>query len=114
MIHGAWVTGTIATGGGTLSGIIDLGRPYDTVIIEIPTIDTASITIRGAEAAGSSFYDLYITDPADGGNNKLISASGTGGITWVAPIGGFQYLKLFASGAQTTGTRTFYLCGVRS
>ena len=113
MIHGSWVTGTIADEG-TLSGEIDLGREYDTVIIEIPTIDTAQITIRGAEYSGATYYDLYITDPADGGNNKLISASGTGGLTWIAPIGGYRYLKLFSSATQSTAAVTFSLQGVRS
>lgn len=113
MITGSWVTGTIADEG-TLSGEIDLGRSYEKVIIEIPTIDTAQITIRGAEISGGTYYDLHVTDPADGGNNKLISASGTGGITWVAPIGGFRYLKLFSSATQSTAAVTFNLCGVRS
>jgi len=113
MIHGEWKDATIAKDG-TTSSEVDLGRQYETVLVVIPTIDTAQVTIQVAEKSGGTFQEVYVSDPADGGDNKLISASGTGGTTWVVPIGGFQYIKVKASAAQSTAARTFRVCGVRS
>jgi len=113
MILGEWKTATIASGG-VLSAEVNLGRPYETLLIVIPTIDSAQITIPVAEKSGGTFQEVYVTNPADGGDKKVISALGTGGTTWVAPIGGFQFIEVKASAAQTGGARAFRVCGVRS
>ena len=112
MLAGSWVTATIAKDG-TQSAEVDLGRPYDTLLMVIPTIDTAQVTIQIAEKSGGTFQDLYITDVADGGNNKAITASGTGALTWVVPLGGIQYIKVSTSAAQTTAAVAVRVCGVR-
>lgn len=113
MLPGSWKDATIADEG-TISAEVDLGRQYETMLIVMPTIDTAQITIQVAEKTGGTFQELYVTDIADGGNNKVISASGTGGITWVVPVGGFQYIKIKSSATQSTAAVTFRVCGIRS
>ena len=114
MIIGSWKNATITiSSDNDLTPEVDLGRPYETMLIVVPTIDSAQITIMVAEKSGGTFQELYVTDPADGGDNKVISALGTGGFTWVVPIGGFQYIKIKTSAAQTAD-RTFRVCGVRS
>jgi len=113
MIIGEWKTATIASGG-TLSAEVDLGRPYETLLVVVPTIDAAQINFLVAEKTGGTFQNLHVTDPADGGDNKVISASGTGSFTWVVPLGGLQFIKVQASAAQTGGARSFRVCGARS
>lgn len=111
MIHGEWKTATIALNG-TLSAEVDIGRQYERLLIVIPTIDSAQISLQVAEKTGGIFQDLHTTDA--GGNKQVITVSITGGITWEAPLGGFQFIKVKASAAQAGGARSFRLCGVRS
>lgn len=111
-IYGEWKSCVIASSG-TLSAEVDLGRTYETLSIFIPAIDSATINIKGSRTSGGTFQDIYITDPADGGNNLAITAEGTGGINWIVPIGGFRYIKLLAGASQTGGARTFYVRGSR-
>jgi len=110
MIKSDWKSCVLAKDGQT-SAECNLGQPYRVIIIEVPTVDTATLTIKTARASGGTFRDLYLTDPADGGNNKIISASGTGGFIWVVEAGAIQYIKIYASAAQTTAAVTFYIRG---
>ena len=112
MIIGQWKTATIALNG-TLSGEVDLGRPYDTLLIIIPIIDSAQINVKAAEKTGETFQDVYITE-GDGTSAVVQTDIGTGGITWVIPLGGFQFIKVQTSAAQTGGAREFRVCGCRS
>jgi len=112
MIQGTWQDATIEING-TESAEVNLGRAYDTLLIVIPTIDSAQISLQVAEKAGGTFQDLYITNTS-GDDNQPITTAGTGGITWSVPIGGFQFIKIKASVAQSGGARTFRVCGIRS
>ena len=112
MIIGQWKTATIALNG-ILSGEVDLGRPYDTLLMAIPTIDSAQVNIKVAEKIGGTFQDVHITE-GDGTSAVVKTDIGTGGITWVVPLGGFQFIKVQTSAAQTGGARVFRVCGCRS
>uniref|UniRef100_A0A6M3JXH6 Uncharacterized protein n=1 Tax=viral metagenome TaxID=1070528 RepID=A0A6M3JXH6_9ZZZZ len=114
MIQGEWknCTVTIATND-QLSAAVDLGRAYDTLLIVIPTITSSTVNVRVSENAAGTYQDLYITATSDGDDDKPITTAGTGGITWVVPIGGFQFIKLYCGSAQAAN-RTFRVCGVRS
>ena len=112
MIIGDWKTATIALNG-TLSGEVDLGRPYDTLLIVIPTIDSAQVNVQVAEKTVGTFQDVHVTE-GDGTSAVVKSDIGTGGITWVIPLGGFQFIKVQTSAAQTGGARVFRVCGCRS
>uniref|UniRef100_A0A6M3L363 Uncharacterized protein n=1 Tax=viral metagenome TaxID=1070528 RepID=A0A6M3L363_9ZZZZ len=98
---------------GTLSPEVDLGRAYQRIMVVIPTIDEASVNIQVAEKTGGTFQDLYITSLTDGDDDKIITTASVGGTTWVAPLGGFQFIKIQTSAAQTTAAVTFRVCGVR-
>jgi hypothetical protein len=113
MLEGEWKTATIAQSG-TTSGEVNLGRVYEKMVAIIPAVDTAQISFTVAQATGGTFQNLHITDPADGGDNRVISASRATAFTWVVPIGGVQFIKVVASASQTSAARTIYLMGVRS
>lgn len=104
-----WETCTIAKSG-TLSGVCDLQRPYEWALIQVPTVDTATITVRISRTKTGTGVDLYGTD-ADGSNAKVISDSGTGNFMWAVPLRGAQYVWFYASAAQSTAAVTFYVKG---
>ena len=110
MIKSDWKSCVLAKDGQT-SAECDLGQPFRFIIVEVPTVDTATLTIQTARASGGTFRNLYLTDPADGGNNKVIAASGEGGFIWAVDVGAIQYVKIYASAAQTTAAVTFYIKG---
>lgn len=112
MIYGEWKN-AITAKDGTTSAEVNLGRPYETLMVIIPTIDEASISVQVAEKTGGTFQDLYITSLSDADDDQAITTAGTGGITWTVPIGGFQFIKIKTSAAQTTAAVTFRVCGVR-
>jgi len=120
MIHGEWKSAIVPKyvadplEEGVLSPEVDLGRAYDTVQVIIPTIDEASVSIMVAEKTGGTFQDLYLTSLTNGGDDQAITTASEGGTTWTVPIGGFQFIKIKTSAAQTTQARTFRVMGVRS
>lgn len=112
MIQGTWKNCTIADGQ-TVSAEVDLGRAYETLLVVVPALANGQLTIQVAEKTGGTFQDLYITDPADGGNNKVISATASTAFTWTVPLGGFQFIKITSSASQSGGD-TLRVCGIRS
>ncbi len=115
MIHGQWKTVTIAQTPATTSAEVDLGRQYERVIVVCPALTTsATVAIQGAMATGGTFQNIHTTDPATGNNKQVITAAFTSAnFTWVAPIGGIQFIELVLSAAQAAA-KTFYVCGIRS
>lgn len=112
MIHGEWKTLTIADQA-TESDLVDLGRHYEWAVIDVPAITSATLTVMSLSLHGRTVKPVYTTDPADGHNSKVISASGAGSFIWVVPLGALQWIRLQANAAQS-GAKTFYICGARS
>ncbi len=105
MIQGEWKNCviTIATDN-DLSAAVDLGREYETLLVRIPTIDSANLYCYGCETLGGTYTVL---------GNGVYATAGTGGFLDVWEIGGFKYIKIGTSAIQTSN-RTFKVCGVRS
>ncbi len=92
MIFGEWLTATIALGA-SVSGEVNLGRDYDYLNVQLPSMDYGTLNISVAELTGGTFRDL---DPT-----VLIPASsGNYSDTW--EIGGFQFIKIKSSANQTS------------
>ena len=98
---------------GQLSAEVDLGRQYDEMLIVMPTITQAAISVQVAEKSGDTAQSLYVTDPASGNNKQIISSLTTGALTWIVPIGGARYIKLYSSVTQAA-EETFRVCGRRN
>lgn len=112
MIQGEWKTLTIGDTK-TESDLVDLGRHYEWAVIDVPSITTATLTVMSLSLYGRTVKMVYTTDPADGHNTKVISASGAGNFIWVVPLGALRWIRLQSSAAQS-GAKTFYICGARS
>jgi len=109
---GQWVSFEIdISDSTTVSDECNLGGCFDYMLLEVPTITQATLTVQAVRAVGGTARNLHIFDPADGGDNKLITADATGAIMLCVPIHGAQYIKVVASVAQTAD-RTFYARGV--
>lgn len=116
MIHGQWKTALIDIDvDADLSPEVDLGRPYDTVVIVCPALAvSATVGLMVAEKSGGTYQDLYLVK-SDGTNVRILSSAYTTAVfTWVVPIGGFQFIKVKLSADQTGADKTFRVMGVRS
>jgi hypothetical protein len=104
-IYGEWKNAviTIATST-TVSAAVDLGRDYDYLQINIPTIDSANVGFQVCETTGGTYKTL--------GSGNAIVAAGTGGFTTTVNLGGYQFIKVTTSAAQTAN-RTFVVRGSR-
>lgn len=90
--YGNWILTNIAAAG-TTTAAIDLGWEYPFIQLILPTLTSASIKVQVSEAIGGTYQD------ARGGTVKTVL--GTGAYTDILSIGGFRYIKLVSSVAQT-------------
>lgn len=97
-LYGEWKVATIDEGASS-SSEVDLGRDYDFLEIQIPTLDDPStIKIQVAEITGGyptaeNYYDL-----GDG----ITTAAGTHNYADVFKLGGYQFIKVVADNAQAS------------
>ena len=115
-MEGKWhdVVITIATDN-ILSAEVDLLQPWETILVYISPIDNASVSFQVADydtTGNGVFADLYVVNPTDGTNEKVLSDLGLGNWYWIVPIGGARYIKIETSAIQT-GDRTFRVKGIR-
>ena len=102
-LYGEWKVATIATDAVT-SAEVDLGRDYDFLEIQIPTLVSGTVKIQVAETTGGTFYDL-----GDG----ITTAAGTHNYADVFKLGGYQFIKVVSSATQTSTDRLIRVRGMR-
>lgn len=90
-VVGDWVTAHIIKGG-TSTNAIDLGDNFMYANVIIPTLDAATVKVQVGETPGSTFYNL----------DSVTTTSGTHNYATTFKLGGYRYIKLVASAAQTT------------
>lgn len=95
----------------TISDECDLDAPYEYMLLEVPTIDKAKLSVQALRESGGDVRNLHLTNPADGTDNLIESDSQTGAFIWCVPIRGAQYIKVTTDAVQTAD-RTFYVRGV--
>jgi len=96
----AWKTAVIASAGET-SGEVDLGDSYGYLMVNIPTITSATLSITVAMESGGTFVDL----------DSASYVAGTGALGTTFLLGGWQFIKIVSSATQGA-ERTFYVRGV--
>lgn len=90
-VVGDWQTGGIAKGGTSTNGL-DLGGNFMYINVIIPTLDSATVKVQVAESLGDTFYNL----------DSVTTATGTHNYGTTLKCGGYRYIKLVASAAQST------------
>ena len=101
-IYGKWVAATIASGA-TSSAAIDLGREYDYLSVEIPTMDTCQLSLKVAETEGGTYYDLGLDSET---NEETFNRAD------VWRLGGWRFIKVVATAPQSA-ERLIRVCGMR-
>lgn len=89
-LYGSWKAATIANNG-TSSAEINLGRDYDYLEIQIPTVTSCTLKVTVAETTGGTFRDLGVGVATD-------TTTGAYHDTW--KLGGWQFIKIVSSAAQ--------------
>jgi hypothetical protein len=102
-IFGEWKTATIALNG-TVSAAVDLGRDWEYLNINIPTQDSANISLQVSDLLGGTYKAL--------GLSTNVFAAATGNLTTTLVLGGYRYIKVVSSETQTAA-RTYYVRGYR-
>ena len=102
-LYGEWKVATIDEDD-TSSDEVDLGRSYDYLLIQIPTLVSCTIKLQVAEKTDGTFYDL-----GDG----VTTATGEHGYADIFPLFGFQFIKVVASVAQTGSDKEIRVRGMR-
>ena len=100
-VTGEWQTAHIVKGG-TSTNAIDLGADFMYMKVIIPTLDAATVKVQVAESTADTFYNL----------DAVTTASGTHNYATTFKLGGYRYIKLVASAAQTTAAIDFRVCGL--
>jgi len=101
-----WKTATIdVSADGDLSNKVDLGEHFRYLAVVIPTLDEARVGVYVATESGGSFKPL-------GNGNAATTDPTTGGYATVFDIGGWRYIRLSTSAAQTA-YRSFSVQGAR-
>jgi len=111
MLTSAWKTAVIASAG-TVSAEVDLGSTFENVMVLIPTIDSATISLSISNVSGGTFFPLHEWNDADADGTVLkATTAGTGGISAVFSGVGAQFLKVVAGAAQNGGARSILVRG---
>jgi len=96
-----------------LSDEVDLEDSYTHLVVLIPTITSAGISVRVSDEKGGTFYPFYDFGDKDGDTDILqITAAETTSKAIVLKIGGARHIKLYASNAQTSTDKDFKVRGV--
>jgi len=88
--YSEWKAATIEDGE-TESAEVDLGRDYDYLEVQIPTITSGTLSLKVAEKTGGSFRSL---------GNSITTSAGTHNYHDVWGLGGWQFIKVVSSAEQ--------------
>ena len=95
------------------SALVDLNFEAGGVMIFIPTIDSATISllVQRDSSIATVPVALHYKKPSDASTAAWATTASTGGLMIHCPVlGGVQYLRIL-TGAEQTSDRTFYVKG---
>ena len=112
MIIGSWQSAVITyLTDSQNSAAVDLKRGFENLQVIIPTITSSVINIKVADTSGGTYNLLNHTGLNATGHFLPGTTAGTGGITALFKLGGFQFIKIYAGTAQGAN-RTFTVRGM--
>lgn len=95
------------------SKLVDLGADFSDVMVWIPTITSATVTLAIQKSASEAEVPelLYILDVDATGHFLSATTAGTAGAIILFHVGAVQYLRIKCGANQTTTDKTFYVRG---
>jgi len=110
MNQGRWITATVAITE-TVSGEVDLGEVFRKVLVLVPTLDNATVTVHVAKESGGTFFPIYALDDDATGDFPHATTALTTAKAVIFECGA-QHIKIVCGAAQNGGARTFYARGL--
>lgn len=107
---GAWKTATIAKDA-TLSDVVDLGNSFGKLLVLVPTITSATVSVHISNESGGTYYPVQSFDADATGHFLHASTADTGGIALIFNLGGVQFVKI-ATGAGQGAARSILVRGI--
>lgn len=101
-VYGEWRAAPIAASA-SKSDAIDLGREYDYLSVQLPTMEKCKLHLEVAERVGGTYYKL---------GNDVSTDEETYGRADVWRLGGFRFIKVVSSRPQSS-TVAIRICGMR-
>lgn len=101
-VYGAWQEATISAGASE-SSVIDLGREYDYISVQIPGMTSCKLYLKVSETSGGTYYDL---------GKETTTDVETFNRADVWRLGGWRFIKVAAT-AQQENERLIRVCGMR-
>jgi hypothetical protein len=94
------------------SALVDLGFEASGVMIFIPTIDSAAVSllVQRDSSIATVPVALHHKKVSDDSTVLWATTAGTGGFMINIPLGGIQYFRIY-TGANQTADRTYYVIG---
>ena len=97
-----------------VSALVDLGFDAGGVMIQIPAIDSAvvSLLVQRNGLVATVPVGLHHKKPADDATALWATTAGTGSLVIHVPVlGGIRYLRITTAAVNQTADRTFYVKG---
>lgn len=95
-----------------LSGEVNLGRAYKDLVVLVPALNSATVSLQIAMTAGGTYYPVQALDADATGHFLHATTAGAAAIAVPFKIGGAQFVKVLCGASQTSAPRTFYVRGV--
>lgn len=106
--HSEWYTATLTDS--TTSGAVNLGYPYNKLLVLIPTLgSSATTTVTVAMTATGTYFPLYRLKVDNTGDFVDTTGAATTTKAVIFNIGGAQHIKIVCSASQTS--EVFYVRG---
>jgi len=112
----AWKTATIPITGADKknSTEVDLGQPYEEVLVLCPAITDATLGVSVSNEASGTFYPVQAFDADATGSFLHATTTGTTAKAVIFHIGGARFLKIVSSNDQATEARVFKVRGLKA
>ena len=96
------------------SGLVDLGHHASGVMIHVPTITSAAVSILAQRDSSTATVPVgvHYRQSSDNATALWATTASTGGFIIYAPLGGVRYIRIATAAANQVADRAFYVIGV--
>lgn len=111
--HGGWQTVLIDISVSTqLSLECDLGHDFTHILVLVPTITSAGLSVRVSNGRGGTYFPVYdFLDISADTDVLQATLAETTSKAIIFKIGSARFIKIYADAAQTSTDKTFYIKG---